>query len=62
MKFGSLFLNRVFNFLGMGLSLYGLAVIYEYLSHDAIIKHTVKCRYCKKQINVKVCCNMQAIQ
>ncbi|KAH6659678.1 large-conductance mechanosensitive channel [Truncatella angustata] len=48
-----LFLNKCFNFLGMGLSLYGLAVIYEYLSHDAIIKHTVKCRYCRKQINIK---------
>ncbi|ETS83289.1 hypothetical protein PFICI_05165 [Pestalotiopsis fici W106-1] len=47
------FVNKVFEFLGMGLALYGLAVLYESLSHDPIIKHTVKCRYCKKPVNVK---------
>lgn len=51
----SLFLNHVFEFLGMGLALYGLAILYESLSHDPIIKHTVKCRYCKKPVNVRVC-------
>ncbi|KAK6192988.1 hypothetical protein LQW54_012912 [Pestalotiopsis sp. IQ-011] len=48
-----LFLNHVFEFLGMGLALYGLAIMYESLSHDPIIKHTVKCRYCKKPVNVR---------
>ncbi|KAI1461569.1 large-conductance mechanosensitive channel [Annulohypoxylon moriforme] len=37
------FLNRIVNFLGIGLALYGLASLYQYLSNDPIIKHTVKC-------------------
>lgn len=51
----SVFVNKVFEFLGMGFALYGLAILYEALSKDPIIKHTVKCRYCKKPVNVKVC-------
>ncbi|KAI1381938.1 gated mechanosensitive channel [Hypoxylon crocopeplum] len=47
------FLNRVVNFLGIGLALYGLASLYQYLSHDPIIKHSVKCRYCKKGVGSK---------
>ncbi|KAI0378020.1 gated mechanosensitive channel [Hypomontagnella monticulosa] len=47
------FLSRIINFLGIGLALYGLASLYQYLSHDPIIKHTVKCRYCKKRISSK---------
>lgn len=41
-------------FMGIGLALYGLAGLYQWLSHDNIIKHTVKCRYCRKSINEKV--------
>jgi large conductance mechanosensitive channel len=40
--------------MGVGFSLYGLAALYQYLSKDPIIKHTVKCRYCRKRINEKV--------
>ncbi|KAI1759365.1 gated mechanosensitive channel [Hypoxylon sp. FL1150] len=47
------FLNRIVNFLGIGLALYGLASLYQYLSNDSIIKHTVKCRYCKKRVSSK---------
>ncbi|KAI0890190.1 gated mechanosensitive channel [Annulohypoxylon maeteangense] len=47
------FLNRIVNFLGIGIALYGLASLYQYLSNDPIIKHTVKCRYCKKSIGSK---------
>ncbi|KAI1384896.1 gated mechanosensitive channel [Hypoxylon trugodes] len=47
------FLNRVVNFLGLGLALYGLASLYQYLAKDPIIKHTVKCRYCKKRVSSK---------
>lgn len=50
----SFFLNRLINFMGVGLSLYGLAALYQYVSQDPIIKHTVKCRYCRKKINEKV--------
>ncbi|KAI1093566.1 gated mechanosensitive channel [Rostrohypoxylon terebratum] len=49
-----LFLNRVINFLGLGLALYGLASLYQYCSNDSIIKRTVKCRYCKKSISSKL--------
>ncbi|OTA69589.1 gated mechanosensitive channel [Hypoxylon sp. EC38] len=48
-----IFLNRVINFLGIGIALYGLASLYQYLSHDPIIKHTVRCRYCRKNVSSK---------
>ncbi|OAA65710.1 mechanosensitive ion channel [Niveomyces insectorum RCEF 264] len=48
-----IFLNRVINFVGVGLSLYALASMYQYFSHDPIIKHTVKCKYCRKRISEK---------
>ncbi|KAK0701817.1 large-conductance mechanosensitive channel [Lasiosphaeria miniovina] len=47
------FLNRLVNFVGVGFSLYGLASIYQCFSKDPIIKHTVKCKYCRKRINEK---------
>ncbi len=40
--------------MGVGLSLYGLAALYQYISRDPIIKHMIKCRYCRKRINEKV--------
>lgn len=53
------FLNKTINFIGLGMALYGLASLYEYCASryggDPIIKHTEKCRYCKKRVNVKVC-------
>jgi large conductance mechanosensitive channel len=48
------FINKFVNFLGVGLALYGLAGTYQYFSHDPIIKHMVKCKYCRKRINEKV--------
>ncbi|TGO63701.1 hypothetical protein BCON_0011g00420 [Botryotinia convoluta] len=45
------FLNKVINFIGVGLALYGIAGLYQYFSQDnAIIKHTVRCKYCRKKI------------
>jgi hypothetical protein len=49
------FLNKVVNFLGVGLALYAIASAYELFSSDPIIKHTVKCAYCRKWISVKAC-------
>lgn len=49
-----MFINKTMNFFGLGLALYALAGLYQYLSRDPIIKHMVKCRYCRKQINEKV--------
>ena len=36
------------------IALYGLAHIYSLVSHDNIIKHTKKCKYCRKRISEKV--------
>ncbi|KAL6721662.1 hypothetical protein ACLMJK_000766 [Lecanora helva] len=41
MAYGT-FLNKVFNFIGVGLALYSIASIYTWISNDAVIKHTVK--------------------
>ncbi|ROW14057.1 hypothetical protein VPNG_04189 [Cytospora leucostoma] len=43
------FLDKTINFVGLGLALYALAGAYQYLSRDPIIKHSVKCRYCKRK-------------
>jgi len=47
------FLNKVLNFIGLGIALYSIASFYEWMSKDSIIKHTVKCRYCRKRISEK---------
>lgn len=39
--------------MGVGLALYALASVAELAAEDPIIKHTVKCKYCRKRINVK---------
>lgn len=48
------FVNRVLNFVGVGLVLYGMAATYQFLSKEPIIKRKVKCRYCRKEISEKV--------
>ncbi|KAL1841971.1 hypothetical protein VTJ49DRAFT_6214 [Mycothermus thermophilus] len=48
-----LFINKVVNFIGVGFSLYFLASMYQWISNDPIIKHTVKCQYCRKSISDK---------
>ncbi|KDN66545.1 putative large conductance mechanosensitive channel protein [Colletotrichum sublineola] len=52
LAYGS-FLNQLVSFLCIGISLYGLAHIFQFFSPDPIIKHTVKCRYCRKRISNK---------
>lgn len=47
------FLNKIINFMGVGFALYALASVAELVSEDPIIKHTVKCKYCRKRINAK---------
>ncbi|POS78108.1 hypothetical protein DHEL01_v203508 [Diaporthe helianthi] len=47
------FLNKTLNFIGLGSALYALAGLYQYLSKDPIIKHMIKCRYCRKNVNEK---------
>jgi len=50
----STFLNKVFNFIGVGLALYIIANVYTWLSNDAVIKNTIKCKFCRKRISEKV--------
>lgn len=52
MAYGS-FLNTVLNFLGVGASLYALARVYGWVSKDSIIRHTVKCKFCRKSVSEK---------
>ncbi|KAI9047129.1 hypothetical protein LZ554_008583 [Drepanopeziza brunnea f. sp. 'monogermtubi'] len=47
------FFNKIINFIGVGLALYFIASGYERFSSEPIIKHTVKCRYCRKRISDK---------
>ncbi|KID97838.1 Large-conductance mechanosensitive channel, partial [Metarhizium majus ARSEF 297] len=53
MAYGS-FIYQVVSFVMVGFALYGLAHIYTLISHDPIIKHTKKCKYCRNRINEKV--------
>ncbi|KAI5463230.1 large-conductance mechanosensitive channel [Mariannaea sp. PMI_226] len=52
MAYGS-FVNHVIEFAMLGFALYGLARFYTAVSHDPIIKHTKKCKYCRQRINEK---------
>jgi len=52
MAYGTFF-NKIVNFFGVGLALYTIANLYNWISHDSIIKHTVKCKYCRKRISEK---------
>lgn len=49
------FFDTLLSFFGVTLTLYFLAHVYMFLSHDRIIKPTVRCRYCFKFIKEKVC-------
>ncbi|KAK1728934.1 hypothetical protein CaCOL14_008596 [Colletotrichum acutatum] len=52
LAYGS-FLNQLVSFLCVGISLYGLAHVFQFFSREPIIKHTVKCKYCRKRISNK---------
>lgn len=43
------------SFLGIGLALYIIAMVYGAVSKESIIKNVVKCPYCKKAVSAKVC-------
>ncbi|KAI9167058.1 Anditomin synthesis protein L [Paramyrothecium foliicola] len=48
-----LFIYQLVSFVMVGVALYGLAHLYQLVSHDPIIKHTKKCKYCRQRINAK---------
>lgn len=39
----------------MGLALYAMAAMYQKASKEPMIRRQIKCRYCRKWINEKVC-------
>lgn len=50
----SAFIDNAISFFGIGLALYTIAQVYSWISHDNIVKHSVKCKYCRKSISEKV--------
>ena len=49
----SAFIDKIVNFLGIGLALYIFGQTYGAIARDNVIKRTVKCKYCRKHINEK---------
>lgn len=49
-----MFIETVLNFLGVSLTLYAVGNLYMWISHDKIIKPTVRCPYCKQYIGESV--------
>ncbi|KAF7365046.1 Ion channel [Mycena venus] len=49
LNYGS-FIDAVFNFFFIGITLYIAVQVYSAASHDTVIKHSVKCDYCRKYI------------
>ncbi|KAJ3734203.1 gated mechanosensitive channel [Lentinula guzmanii] len=47
------FITNVANFFALGVFLFLIARIYAMFTHETIIKHTVKCAYCRKYIPQK---------
>ena len=50
----SMFVETILNFAGVSLTLFAVAHMYMWISHDKIIKPTIKCRYCRKYISLEV--------
>ncbi|KAJ5242992.1 uncharacterized protein N7469_001319 [Penicillium citrinum] len=59
-----LFIETILNFLGVSMTLFAVAHLYMAVSHNKIIKPTIRCRYCKKYISVeaKRCLNCSSWQ
>ncbi|KAK1215255.1 hypothetical protein PQX77_006924 [Marasmius sp. AFHP31] len=52
MAYGQL-IDKLLNFIIVGLTMYFIATTYGYFSNDSIIKHKIYCPYCRKQISAK---------
>lgn len=50
----STFIDRIINFLGIAFALFLTGKVYGWAAGDAVIKRTVKCKYCRKRISEKV--------
>lgn len=49
-----MFVENILNFAGVSLTLFAVAHLYMFVSHDKIIKPTTRCRYCRKFISIEV--------
>jgi len=47
------FIDEMLNFVGVGIALYFLATLYGACTKDSIIRYTVHCQYCRKEISAK---------
>ncbi|TFK26169.1 gated mechanosensitive channel, partial [Coprinopsis marcescibilis] len=47
------FSDEVITFITVGITLYSIATAYGYFSRESIIKPTMRCPYCRKEISVK---------
>ncbi|KAJ5098646.1 hypothetical protein N7532_005647 [Penicillium argentinense] len=58
------FIENMVSFMGVSLTLFAVAHLYMAISHNKIIKPTVRCRYCKKYISIeaKRCLNCSSWQ
>ncbi|KAH8656622.1 putative ion channel [Tricladium varicosporioides] len=60
-----MFINKLLNFAGVGFALYIVAALYDrFGGSDPIIKHMIKCKYCRKRISsrAKRCVNCTSWQ
>jgi hypothetical protein len=48
-------MDSIVNFFAIGFVLYILARIYGAVTSESIIKHSYKCKYCRKEIPETVC-------
>ncbi|KAJ5218686.1 uncharacterized protein N7498_000785 [Penicillium cinerascens] len=48
-----MFVENFLNFLGVSLTLFAVAHMYMFVSHNKIIKPTVRCKYCRKFISAE---------
>lgn len=53
LAYGAFFDNLV-KFFALGFVLYGVAQVYSSVTKESIIKHIVKCTYCRKDIGQSV--------
>ncbi|KAF1813238.1 ion channel [Eremomyces bilateralis CBS 781.70] len=47
------FLDKVVRFMVLGLTMYVTALVYGWMSKDNIVRHSVRCKYCRKRISEK---------
>ena len=47
------FLDKTLRFILIAVSLFLIAKVYEWVSHDKVVKKQVRCKYCRKYVSAK---------